>query len=92
MKARLPALRQCGFAWGKDAARFPPPRPAQRRQGREQRILRLRFGLNDERVWTRQEVGAELHLGRERIRRIEDQALAKLRHPSRSRKLREFLD
>jgi RNA polymerase primary sigma factor len=60
--------------------------------GRERRILRLRFGLNDERVWTRQEVGAELHLGRERIRRIEDRALAKLRHPSRSRKLREFLD
>ncbi len=60
--------------------------------GRERRILRLRFGLNDARVWTRQEVGLELHLSRERIRQIEDQALAKLRHPSRSRKLREFLD
>ncbi len=60
--------------------------------GRERRIIRLRFGLDDERVWTRREIGAELHLGRERIRQIEDQALAKLRHPSRSRKLRGFLD
>jgi RNA polymerase primary sigma factor len=60
--------------------------------GRERRIVRLRFGLDDGRVWTRSEVGAELHLGRERIRQIEDQALAKLRHPSRSRKLRGFLD
>ena len=59
---------------------------------RERRVVRLRFGLDDERVWTRSEVGAELHLGRERIRQIEDQALAKLRHPSRSRKLRGFLD
>jgi RNA polymerase primary sigma factor len=60
--------------------------------GRERRILRLRFGLDDERVWTRREIGAELHLGRGRIRQIEDQALAKLRQPSRSRELREFLD
>ncbi len=60
--------------------------------GREQRVLRLRFGFGDARPWTLAEVGAELHLRRERIRQIEDQALAKLRHPSRSRKLREFLD
>jgi RNA polymerase primary sigma factor len=60
--------------------------------GRERRILRLRFGLDDGRVWTQQEVGAELHLRHERIRQIEDRALAKLRHPSRSRKLRGFLD
>ena len=60
--------------------------------GRERRILRLRFGLDYGRVWTLAEVGAEFHLSRERIRQIEDQALAKLRHPSRSRKLRGFLD
>jgi RNA polymerase primary sigma factor len=60
--------------------------------GRERRIVRLRFGLNDGRVWTLAEVGVELHLSRERIRQIEDQALAKLRHPSRSRKLRGFLN
>ena len=59
---------------------------------REQRVLRLRFGFGDARPQTLAEVGAELHLRRERIRQIEDQALAKLRHPSRSRKLREFLD
>ncbi len=60
--------------------------------GRERRILRLRFGLDDGRVWTRVEVGAELGVSRELIRRIEHGALAKLRHPSRSRKLRGFLD
>jgi len=59
---------------------------------RERRVVRLRFGLDDDRVRTRSEVGAELHLSRETIRTTEDQALAKLRHPSRSRKLRGFLD
>jgi RNA polymerase primary sigma factor len=59
---------------------------------RERRILRLRFGLDDGRPWTLAEVGAECRLSHERIRQIENEALAKLRHPSRSRKLRGFLD
>jgi RNA polymerase primary sigma factor len=59
---------------------------------RERRVVRLRFGLDDDRDWTRSEVGAELHVSRETIRHIEDRALAKLRQPSRSRKLRGFLD
>ena len=58
--------------------------------GREQRVLRLRFGLDDGHARTLEEVGREFGLTRERIRQIESQALRKLRHPSRSRKLREF--
>ena len=58
--------------------------------GREQRVLRLRFGLDDGYARTLEEVGREFGLTRERIRQIEVQALRKLRHPSRSRKLREF--
>ena len=58
--------------------------------GREQRVLRLRFGLDDGHARTLEEVGREFGLTRERIRQIEVQALRKLRHPSRSRKLREF--
>jgi len=57
---------------------------------REQRVLRLRFGLDDGHARTLEEVGREFGLTRERIRQIEVQALRKLRHPSRSRKLREF--
>jgi RNA polymerase primary sigma factor len=59
---------------------------------REQRVLALRFGLGDGRMRTLEEVGVEFHLTRERIRQIEAQALRKLRHPSRSRKLKDFLD
>jgi RNA polymerase sigma factor RpoD-like protein len=58
--------------------------------GREQRVLRLRFGLEDGYARTLEEVGREFGLTRERVRQIESLALRKLRHPSRSRKLREF--
>ena len=60
-------------------------------EGREERVLRLRFGLDDGRPRTLEEVGKEFGLTRERIRQIESHALRKLRHPSRSRKLREFV-
>ncbi len=59
--------------------------------GRERRVLQLRFGLEDGRARTLEEVGTEFHVSRERIRQIEAEALRKLRHPSRSRKLRDYL-
>ena len=59
--------------------------------GRERRVLQLRFGLEDGRTRTLEEVGREINVTRERIRQIEAKALIKLRHPSRSRKLRDFL-
>ena len=59
---------------------------------REQKVLRLRFGMNDGRARTLEEVGREFDVTRERIRQIEAKALRKLRHPSRSRKLRDYLD
>ena len=59
---------------------------------REQKVLRLRFGLDDGRARTLEEVGREFKVTRERIRQIEAKALRKLRHPSRSRKLKDFLD
>ena len=59
---------------------------------REQKVLRLRFGLDDSRARTLEEVGKEFDVTRERIRQIEAKALRKLRHPSRSKKLRDFLD
>ena len=59
---------------------------------REQKVLCLRFGLDDGRARTLEEVGKEFEVTRERIRQIEAKALRKLRHPSRSRKLKDYLD
>ena len=59
---------------------------------RDQKVLRLRFGLDDGRARTLEEVGKEFNVTRERIRQIEAKALRKLRHPSRSRKLKDYLD
>lgn len=59
---------------------------------REEKVLRLRFGLDDGRPRTLEEVGKEFNVTRERIRQIEAKALRKLRHPSRSKKLKDFLD
>ena len=59
---------------------------------REARVLRLRFGLDDGRTRTLEEVGREFKVTRERIRQIEAKALRKLRHPSRSKRLRDFIE
>ena len=59
---------------------------------REQKVLRLRFGMDDGRARTLEEVGKEFNVTRERIRPLEAKALRKLRHPSRSRKLKDYLD
>ncbi len=59
---------------------------------RERRVLQLRFGLEDGRTRTLEEVGREFNVTRERIRQIEAKALRKLRHPSRSRKLKDYLE
>ena len=58
---------------------------------REERVLRLRFGIDDGRTRTLEEVGKEFNFTRERIRQIEARALRKLRHPSRSKRLKDFL-
>ena len=59
---------------------------------REEKVLKLRFGLEDGRARTLEEVGKEFNVTRERIRQIEAKALRKLRHPSRSKKLKDFLE
>jgi len=59
---------------------------------RERRVILLRFGLVDDRARTLEEVGQEFNVTRERIRQIEAKALRKLRHPSRSRKLKDYLE
>ena len=58
---------------------------------REAKVLKLRFGLEDGRMRTLEEVGKEFDVTRERIRQIEAKALRKLRHPSRSKKLKDFM-
>ena len=59
---------------------------------REEHVLKLRFGLEDGRTRTLEEVGKEFDITRERIRQIEAKALRKLRHPSRSKRLKDYLD
>ena len=59
---------------------------------REEKVLRLRFGLDDGRQRTLEEVGHQFEVTRERIRQIEAKALRKLRHPSRSKKLKDYLE
>ena len=59
---------------------------------REQKVLKLRFGLEDGRARTLEEVGKEFDVTRERIRQIEAKALRKLRHPTRSKKLKDYLE
>ena len=59
---------------------------------REQQVMRLRFGLDDGQVRTLEEVGREFGVTRERIRQIESKTLAKLRHPTRSQRLRDYLE
>ena len=59
---------------------------------REQKVLRLRYGLDDGKGRTLEEVGKEFNVTRERIRQIEAKALRKLRHPSRSKRLKEYID
>ena len=59
---------------------------------REEKVLRLRFGLLDGRTRTLEEVGKEFNVTRERIRQIEAKALRKLKHPTRSKRLKDFVD
>ena len=59
---------------------------------REQQVMRLRFGLDDGQIRTLEEVGREFGVTRERIRQIESKTLAKLRHPTRSQRLRDYLE
>ena len=59
---------------------------------REQKVIRLRYGIDDAHPRTLEEVGKEFNVTRERIRQIESKALKKLRNPSRSKKLKDFVD
>ena len=81
-----------------DAAAPPDAQPTRSSEAldelndREQAVVRLRFGLDDGQARTLEEVGKEFGVTRERIRQIESKTLAKLRHPHRSQKLRDYLD
>ena len=59
---------------------------------RERAVLEMRYGLNGEKPQTLEEIGSKMNVTRERIRQIEAKALRKLRHPSRSRKLKDYLE
>ena len=75
-----------GIAELRNGSRHPPHYP------REERVIKMRFGLEDGSEHTLEEVGQSFQVTRERIRQIEAKALRKLRHPSRSRKLKAFVD
>ena len=107
-RSRRPSVRRRTPTWAtssRTAPRWPRPMPRRtscsrsrwrrcstRCPGRERRVLQLRFGLEDGRSRTLEEVGKEFNVTRERIRQIEAKALRKLRHPSRSRKLKDYLE
>ncbi len=69
-----------------------PKRPSQTLTPREEKVLRMRFGIGERSDHTLEEVGQNFDVTRERIRQIEAKALRKLRHPSRSKKLRAFIE
>ena len=89
-------FQQCGFGLA-DAAAFTLLKEQlvevlSTLTPREEKVLKLRFGIEDGRTRTLEEVGKEFNVTRERIRQIEAKALRKLRHPSRSKKLKDFLN
>ena len=106
--SRRPSARRRTAIWATSSPTMTPPRPREAASQtllkeqlvevlntltpREEKVLQLRFGLEDGRPRTLEEVGKEFNVTRERIRQIEAKALRKLRHPSRSKKLRDFLD
>ena len=84
---QMPAEAQNGFS----QRIGQPALPLESLTDRERQVVELRFGLRDGRARTLEEVGREFNVTRERIRQIEAKALRKLRHPSRSKRLKDFL-